>query len=226
MKFSPTWQVTSKALVDYFNRPKMAYFTVKRDMAPLSLGIERKEIKHPKFESTRAFIDTETRILGWVTNVTLKPITCSLIIQAFELSTGKELFTQTETRDLVANITTELFAIQLPKSTTTDESIIISTSLKTLSDDGSRGVVIARCTNWPQPYRYLAIPKANLNVRVEGNNVFVKADVPVKGFALYVEDVDGVAFEDNLIDLLPGDEQVIVAHGLDGRDVTWRYYGM
>jgi beta-mannosidase len=56
--------VTSKALVDYFNRPKMAYFTIKRDIAALSLGIERKEIKKPQFEFTRAFIDMEIRFLS------------------------------------------------------------------------------------------------------------------------------------------------------------------
>jgi beta-mannosidase len=26
--------------------------------------------------------------------------------------------------------------------------------------------------------------------------------------------------------LVPGDEQVVVANGLNGRAVTWKYYGM
>jgi beta-mannosidase len=110
--------VTSKALVHYFNRPKMAYFTVKRDIAPISRGMERMEIKHPRSEFTRAFIDTETRILGWATNVTLKPVSHILVIQAFELSTGKELLSRMETSELDANVTTELFDIELPKYTT------------------------------------------------------------------------------------------------------------
>jgi beta-mannosidase len=227
LKFNPTWQVTSKALVDYFNRPKMAYFTVKRDIAPISLGLERKEIKNPKFEFTRAFIEVENRILGWATNVTLQPTTYALITKAFELSTGLEIFSQTETRTLAANMTTELFDIELPEPRTSkEEVVIISTCLKTLPDDGSEGVVVARCTNWPQPYRYFTIPKPKLTICVDGNRVSAKANVPVKGLAFDVEDVDEVEFEDNLIDLVPGDEQILIAHGLNGGAVTWRYYGM
>lgn len=204
----------------------MAYFTVKRDIASISLGMERKEIKQPRSEFTRAFIDTETRILGWATNVTLKTVTHSLIIKAFELSTGKELFSRIETRELGANITTELFDIELPTPTTTGEQVILSTCLKTMPSDGSEGVVIGRCTNWPQPYRYLTMPKPKLGICVNGNTISARADVPIKGLVFYFEDVDEVRFEDNLIDLVPGDEQVVVAHGLNGREVTWRYYGM
>lgn len=205
----------------------MAYFTVKRDIAPISLGIERKEIKKPQFEFTRAFIDTETRFLGWATNVTLKPVTYSLTVKVFELSTGRALMTRVETRELPANISTELFDLELPKPrTSTEEPLIISTCLRTLSDNGSEGVVVGRCTNWPQPYRYLNMPKPKLDICIDGDIVTVKANVPVKGFVLYVEDVDGVEFEDNCLDLVPGDTQAVVAHGLNGRAVTWRYYGM
>ncbi|TVY35987.1 Beta-mannosidase B [Lachnellula subtilissima] len=226
-QFNPTWQVTSKALVDYYNRPKMAYFTVKRDIAPISLGIERKEIKKPQFEFTRAFIDKETRFLGWATNVTMKPVTYSLTVKVFELSTGRDLMTRVETRELAANISTELFDLELPKSRkSTEEPLIISTCLRTLSDNGNEGTVVARCTNWPQPYRYLNMPKPKLDICVHGDIVTAKANVPVKGFTLYVEDVDGVEFEDNCLDLVPGDTQAVVSHGLNGRAVTWRYYGM
>ena len=225
-KFSPTWQVTSKSLIDYYDRPKMAYYTVKRDMAPISLGMERKETKTPRSEFSRAFIDTETRILGWATNVTLRPATYSLIIKAFELSTGKVLFSSTESRDLSPNVTTELFDIELPKSSTPDEAVILSTCLMTLPSGGSEGTVVAQCTNWPQPYRYLTMPKPKLNITVDGDMITAKANLPVKGLAFYAEDVDGVKFEDNLIDLVPGHQQVVIARGLNGRAVTWRYYGM
>jgi len=46
----------------------MAYVTVKRDIAPISLELEQKEMKHPQFDFTHAFIDTETvvaRGLKW-----------------------------------------------------------------------------------------------------------------------------------------------------------------
>lgn len=205
----------------------MAYFTVKRDIASLSLGIERKEIKKPRFEFTRAFVDTETRLLGWATNVTLEPVICSLVIKVFELLTGTEVFSHVETKELDANISTELFDLELPKArTSAEEPLVVSTCLRTLPADGMEGVVLARCTNWPQPYRYLNMPKPNLNVVTQGDRIAVKSDVPVKGLAFYVDDVDAVEFEDNLLDLVPGDEQIVVANGLNGRAITWRYYGM
>jgi beta-mannosidase len=47
-----------------------------------------------------------------------------------------------------------------------------------------------------------------------------------QGLAFYVKDVDAVEFEDNMLDLVLGDDQIVVANGLDGRAITWRYYGM
>lgn len=73
---------------------------------------------------------------------------------------------------------------------------------------------------------YLNMPKPESDICVDGDIITVKANVLVKGFTLYVEDVDGVEFEDNCLDLVPGDTQAVVAHGLNGRAVTWRYYGM
>lgn len=202
----------------------MAYFTIKRDIAPISLGIKRKEIKKPQSEFTRAFVNIETRMIGWAMNVTMKPVICSLVLKVFELSTGKEVMSRVETRELGANISTELFDLELPKSPVADEPLIISTSLKASSGHSSEEVVIARCTNWPQPYRYLTIPEPNIDLCIDKDTISIKSNVPVKGFAMYSEDTDGVEFEDNLLDLIPGDEQVVVAHGLSGREVTWRYY--
>ena len=199
----------------------MAYFTVKRDIAPVSLGLERHERKHPRFEFSRAFFETQVRMLGWATNVTLAPHTYTLIVKVFELTTGNEIFSRTETRFLAANVSTELFDTALPKSKS-DDALIISSCLK----NAPNGVVVARCMNLAQPYRYLEMPRPRLDIRVNGDRIFAVADVPVKGLAFYAEDVDGVVFEDNLIDLVPGDEQAIVAGGLDGRAVSWKHYGV
>lgn len=136
------------------------------------------------------------------------------------------MFSRTENQELAANITAELFDIELPKPSAAGEPVIISTCLKTLPVDGGEEIVIARCTNWLQPYRYLNLPRPKLNVCVDGDEISVKVDVPVKGFVLYVEDVDGGSFGDNLLDLVPGDEQIVVAPGLNGRAATWKYYGM
>lgn len=97
----------------------------------------------------------------------------------------------------------------------------MSTSLS----EGSK--VLARCTNYPQPHRYLNMPKPKLSINFSGDVIHVKSeDVVVKGLAFYADDVDGVEFQDNCIDLVPDDEQEIVAKGLNGKTPQFKHYGM
>jgi beta-mannosidase len=159
--------------------------------------------------------------------MTLKQQRGVFVVQAFELYTGLEIYSSTEVIELEPNATTEVFDIELPGPTTRkEEPVIMATSLRLDADDSRLGV-IARCTNWPQPYRYLDMPTPDLTIRIKQDKILVKTNnVPVKGLAFYVEDIDSVDFEDNLIDLVPGDEQVVVAQGLKGKPVKFRYYGM
>ncbi|KAJ5126489.1 hypothetical protein N7448_007268 [Penicillium atrosanguineum] len=226
-QLNSTWQVTSKALIDWFNRPKMAYYTVKRDMAPITLGIKRDQTKSPKFKYTRAFIDKVTVVEAWATNLTLELAGFILSLQVFELPSGKEIFSKEEPCELPPNQSLEIFHESLSGLVTDsqkqDRPLVVSARLI----DPSTKNVVARCTNWPQPYRYLDIPTPLLTIRVENDQIFVSTeDVPVKGLWLYVEDVDTVEFSDNCIDLIPGDEQIITTRGLDKSKVSARYYGM
>lgn len=207
----------------------MAYYTVKRDMAPITLGVRRYNKTSPKYKVTRAFIDDESRIEGWATNTTLKEMNMLLSLQVFELSSGKEVFSNEKSCKLLPNTTVELFDMSLPgiksDSKKKDNPLIVSARLLNPSH---KSEVIARCTNWPQPYRYLNIPQPSVDIRIENDQVFVKTnDVPVKGLWLYVEDVDNVTFDDNCIDLIPGDEQIINIKGFEkNKELLSRYYGM
>lgn len=203
----------------------MAYFTVKRDMAPITLGIERNEVKTPRFKRTRAFIDKESKIQGWAMNLTLSNVKLLLSLQIFELSTGNKVLSKEELCELPPNSSSDLFDTTLLGLETTrkGEPLIVSVRLLDPSDK----TVVARCTNWPQPYRYLDMPKALLQIRAENGRISVKTeDVPVKGLLLYVDDVDSVKFDDNCLDVVPGDEQIITAKGLENQKLQVRYYGM
>ncbi|KAI7968896.1 hypothetical protein EIK77_007591 [Talaromyces pinophilus] len=71
------------------------------------------------------------------------------------------------------------------------------------------------------------MPKPRLDIEVKQEAIVIRTlDVPVKGWSIYSEDVDAVEFEDNCLDLFPGDEQVIVAHGIHKQQLSYRYYGM
>src|SRR5690606_11960525 len=77
------------------------------------------------------------------------------------------------------------------------------------------GKQIARYVNWPEPLKYLHLQKpkelrAQLNA--DFSAVEISAEVPVKGVALECED-DGVRFDDNLVDIVPGE---VVTIGVSG----------
>jgi beta-mannosidase len=64
------------------------------------------------------------------------------------------------------------------------------------------------------------MPRLNLSVNIDGDKIYAKSGVPVKGLIFYVEDVDAVEFDDNFLDLVPGDQQIMIANSLNGRAVN------
>lgn len=85
--------------------------------------------------------------------------------------------------------------------------------------------LLARCSNWPEPYKYLSFPDPQLKIDVDGEVVTISCRKPVKGIILDVEGDEDVKWSDQAIDLFPGDAQVITAKGLGGRKVLARYLG-
>lgn len=222
------WPVTSWAIVDYYLRPKHAYYTVKREMAPISLGVTRKEHLIPKDKHTRAYIEKQTKIEVWGSNLTLKDITADVVIKAFDVITGKETYSKTIASSLVLpeNRSTEIAAFDVPVKTAGKGLESQTVVAAYLFQDG---VQIARYINWPEPLKYVHLQKpTHLTAEMsrDGKTVELSADVPVKGVALECEDEE-VVFADNLIDVVPGEVVCIGVKGANkGTKVTLRYLGM
>jgi beta-mannosidase len=89
--------------------------------------------------------------------------------------------------------------------------------------DGNGGV-LARYSNWPEPWKYLIFPDPKLRIEVNGDEVTLTCAKPIKGLVLDVEGEE-VEWSDQAVDLFPGDEQRVVAKGLAGRKVKARYIG-
>jgi len=89
--------------------------------------------------------------------------------------------------------------------------------------------VLARYSNWPEPFKYIKFPDVkDVALRVEvgpdGKTVTLSVKKPIKGLIL---DVDGedVKWDNQAIDLVPGDPQTIKAIGLNGRVIKSRFLG-
>ncbi|CZT46722.1 related to beta-mannosidase [Rhynchosporium secalis] len=220
------WPVTSWAIVDYYLRPKHAYFTVKREMAPLTLGVTRKEHLIPKDKYTRAFIERKIEIEIWGSNLTLEDVTADVVVKAFDVETGKETYSKTieQNFSLPENRSTEIAVLPVPVSEKGDEGKIVVAIY--LYVDGEQK---ARYINWPEPLKYVHLQKPeNLKATLSANGKFVElsAEVPVKGVAVECEDEE-VSFEDNLVDLVPGEIVRIAVKGTKKETkIETRYLGM
>ena len=149
-KINYCWPVTSWAIVDYFLRPKPAYYAIKRELQPYTVGMTRKE--HKKFADGRsaAFFTIETVLDVWGTNSTLEAKKATLEVTAFNLHSPdwRERFTRDIT--LAPNAATELWTGTLPgqpqrtKASEVPKTIIVSARLLDI-DDGS---VLGRYSNW------------------------------------------------------------------------------
>ncbi|KAI9899249.1 hypothetical protein N3K66_005710 [Trichothecium roseum] len=222
------WPVTSWAICDYYLRPKHAYYTVKREMAPISIGMTRREHKHPKNKYTRVDIDTSIKIEGWGSNLQLEDLTVDCILKAWDVETGKETHSETVAagKVLPANRSTEIYSMDVPVSQP-DQGLEARTVVASyLVQDGKQ---IARYVNWPEPLKYLHLQKPKqlkAELSEDAKSVSISAEVPVKGVALESED-DAVRFDDNLIDIVPGEVVTVGVKGATASTVvTTRYLGM
>lgn len=219
-QFNDCWPVMSWSLLDYHLRPKLAYYTVKRALSPISVGVSRDEIELSRRDPvTRVHIDKELQMTVWGSNLTTTPHSVTLLLQIFHIRTGHLLWSKTTSVDLPANQSTDLLTIPYPIPSPED-SIVAARLLDPIAHQ-----TLSRFADWPQPLRYLDLPRPHIDVRVDGDEVRISSELPVKGVELRIDD-DGVMWEDNCLDLMPGDERVIHVHNLRGRTVGLMHLGI
>lgn len=144
------WPVTSWAIVDYFLRPKPAYFTIARELRPYTVGMTRKTIKTPLSPKSALYSSIETHIELWGTNSTLKPTKATLEIRSFDVENGGKLVDAQKFDVMLApNSSTELWKGNLPgegkRTRDSDPHNVIVVQARLLGADGK---VLARYSNW------------------------------------------------------------------------------
>lgn len=253
------WPCTSWSVVDYYLQPKLAYFAIKRELRPITIGLKRTV--HTTFADkyTRAYTKTVHKIEMWASNLSLDAHEVFVRVKTCNVVTGEQeehdnLFSRLL---LLPNRTTEISEFKIPVSETYENK------LQGLTDNPTRtsrneeeqqtivavylcnkdGDKIARAVNWPEPLKYVHLPKPKhvglkLTPSVRDLNrtsalgtakdlkppqtagaIEVSSDVPIKGLVLELvepkwgEDHD-VTFEDRGIDLIPGETISIGVRGL------------
>ena len=224
------WPVTSWAIVDYYLRPKLAFYTMKRELAPVTIGLKRIVHTTPVDPYTRAYIRTVHKIELWASNLSIRPRTVGINLKAWDVVTGKEKFSETVHTVFVLppNRSIEITELEVPVSEKdTDEELRTVVAAYLVENDTQ----VARSVNWPEPLKYahLQTPR-KLLVKLSENadEVEISAEIPVKGIALESRD-DAVIWEDNCIDIVPGETVHIGVKGLQSlneENVEIRYLGL
>ncbi|KAG8871660.1 hypothetical protein FRB97_008399 [Tulasnella sp. 331] len=226
------WPVTSWAIVDYFLRPKPAYYTIKRELNTYTVGMTRKETKQSTVESSAAFFEIDTIMEIWATNSTLSEKKVTLQVKTFDLEEGKEGGGLEQEVVLAPNASKEVWKGSLAKFgqpirtklSEVPKTLIVSARLL----DGNE--VLARYSNWPEPFKYIHFPEpSTLGFRItpQGSSstsprtqtYTLSTAKPIKGIVLDVEEGEA-RFSDQAIDLFPGDPQTVTCEILgDASDV-------
>ncbi|MEN9934557.1 MAG: hypothetical protein RLZZ387_1136 [Chloroflexota bacterium] len=192
------WPVTSWAIVDYALRMKPACYTIRRCLAPLALGLARA--------GDGADI--------WAVNGTLEPVQAQLELRTWTL-TGEAVAVERAEVTLAANQATELGSFGFDPG----GALVLDARLR-VGD-----VVVAREALWPEPFKHHQLPDPLIVVDLAGDETIrVRSVRPAKGVLLAAG--DGVAWSDNMLDLMPDDERVIEVRGLGDAPVSVRWLGM
>ncbi len=214
---------TSWALVDYYFRPKPAFFTTTRAFAPVSVGIARTPVWHFIDENNKHETDIPTFEV-WGSSFKAEKLEVELHLKMYDIAYKKEVELGAQAKSkftLEANQSTELTKFKSPEAVKEDSYVILSATLF------SGGKQIARKVSWPEPYRYLDLPEdSGVAIQAEGDHVKLTCGkYPVKGLMAYVHHRDGedAEWEDNMWDLMPRDVVEIEAKGLESRKVHVRH---
>jgi beta-mannosidase len=202
---------------------------MKRESAPLSVAINRstpelKKLKSPPPQPLGPPHDLASKkyVLDvWAVNGTMQEVNVQIDVRLYDIATGvlreeKRLGGQA----LAHNRTTELLE---------DVAVDANTAVQAVMTDARDGHVIARGSDWPQPLKHVIMAESpNLTVRVFDGRVEIQATTPVKGVEVYLADDEReVSWEDNGVDVFPGDVYTIHAAGLTKDDkVEAQYYGL
>lgn len=198
-------------------------------MAPVTLGIRREVTKNRPNDRPRGFYEygsfqsRQVTLTIWACNSKHVDITYTLKVSAYDIATDWHWSLPDKQVTLGENRSTELYSGPCPEPPLDEafDKVAPSGTVVVHAILFDQGVVVARYSDWPQPYKLLDLPDPKLSVEMRDGELRLSVGRPVKGVWLSVEGNDeGVEFEDNSLDLFPGDERIIKAKGLEGRVIT------
>jgi beta-mannosidase len=182
------WPAISWSLIDYFLRPKPAYYALRRECASPGLGI---------IKSSKA-----NQIEIWGFNTSGENIAGKVFLRKWSLD-GTMLTEESFSVELLHGQSTEfgIFNIgyELERGTAMlNANLVVN------------GQTLARTNLWPEPLKYVELKEPEIKITRTDNEDTIKLETvrPVRGIWLSWGEAE---WEDNFLDLVPGEVRVIRA---------------
>lgn len=212
------WPVASWAIVDFYRRPKLAYYAIKRESQPVSLGLFRNEIGEKAeivIGAPHDYLEKKFTLDVWGANSGLTDVYGYLTVDLYEATSGEKIETIISGRvTVLANGSTDFKNnLNLPHGKVIAYAFLVA----------ANGELIASGSDWPQPLKYLNLKERKVKLEVSENLITLSSDKPVKGVEILLE--RDLALDDNGFDLFPGHVKKVRVAGLSESDkVQLRYY--
>nr|Q0CCA0.2 RecName: Full=Beta-mannosidase B; AltName: Full=Mannanase B; Short=Mannase B [Aspergillus terreus NIH2624] len=217
------WPTISWAIVDYFLRPKPAFYAVARVLNPIAVGVRRE---HHDWSVTHAQPPKKSKFELWVASNLQKETRGMVELKFLSVDTGREIRERIVREDviIVPNGTTDIIVDGVIDHQEYAEPHVLAARLWV------DGKIVARDVDWPQPFKYLDLSGRGLEVKTvstsdDQQTLLISAQKPVK--CLVFEERDGVRVSDSAMDIVPGDEQTVTITGLkaDAPPLKYKYLG-
>ncbi len=191
-RLNDAWPMIYSSVVDYYLEPKIAYYFLRRAYEPVLVSFEK----------------TRDRISVWVVNDSPQAVAGTLAVQ--RLGFDGKVSGRIEAEVSIAPgqsrrclTTTELGEINLRTQFLQATFAGREASLLLIGE------------------RYLHLPSANLRASITGDTITITSDLFVRSVSLEMTDTVGTVFEDNFLDLSPGQTRTVrVIHPSGGCKVT------
>ncbi|KAL9600939.1 MAG: hypothetical protein Q9219_002874 [cf. Caloplaca sp. 3 TL-2023] len=223
------WPTQSWSIIDYYLRPKLSYYTIKRELADITLSMKRVVEEIPADKYTRVYVERVHKLQIFGTSFALQSGRYLVRVQAWDIIAGKSipLDAPCNSVELSRNQSTEIAECDLGVGKMEARTVVAAYLL-----NPTNGSIVARSVNWPEPLKYVRLPQGDPQMEIVhiGGKTYVEleAKFPVKGVALEVKEDDekGVTFDDNCVDLFPDETLQIGVTGLsvgDENKITVNY---
>lgn len=189
------WPTISWSIIDDAVFPKLAYYAMRRALAPIALEMA---------------YESETASALWAGNSTSEWVHGTVQVRRWSL-TG-QIETEAELAvTLVPYQTTPLGSVDLA----VDPTHILQARL--LVD----GAVRATASLWPEPLRYLTLADPALAIeRLSAGRLSIYTKAPAK--SVWLEGEGNIAWSDNGFDLFPDEPVIVSASGITSAPITAR----